>query len=132
RRPCPVRGNWHIAWLVPTNGMCISFAHGLPHGFPSYFLVGFVLPILYGSWRMTLFHAMLGPWLAALTTNNVTEWPAVWCLLSIGLLTIAGKTPVRPVLPVRRWWLWPPSWGGSAALGRSGGGMVPRPAGRHM
>jgi len=114
-RLCSVHGNWHIAWQVPTNGMCNSFADRFWHGFPSYVIAGMLLPILYGSWRMTLFHLMLGPWLAALTTDNITEWPAVWCLLSIGLLTIAVKTPIRRVLYVRQWWLWPRSWRSSAA-----------------
>src|SRR6266850_8618362 len=67
---------------------------------------------------MTLFHLMLGPWLAALTTDNITEWPAVWCLLSIGLLTIAVKTPIRRVLYVRQWWLWPRFWRSNAASAR--------------
>jgi len=114
-RLCSVHGNWHIAWQVPTNGMCNGFAAGPSHGFPSYFIAGIIVPILYGSWRMTLFHLMLGPWLAALTTNNMTEWPAVWCLLSIGLLTIAVKTPIRRVLYVRQWRLWPRSWRSNAA-----------------
>ena len=117
-RLCSVHGNWHIAWQVPTNGMCNSFAVRFWHGFPSYVIAGMLLPILYGSWRMTLFHLMLGPWLAALTTDNITEWPAVWCLLSIGLLTIAVKTPIRRVLYVRQWWLWPRSWRSNAASAR--------------
>ena len=114
-RLCSVHGNWHIAWEVPTNGLGNPFAHNVFHGFPSYVIAGIWLPVLYGSWRMTLYHLMLGPWLASLTTNNVTEWPAVWCLLSIGLLTIALKTPVRGILHVRRWWLWPRSWRAEAA-----------------
>jgi len=114
-RLCSVHGNWHIAWEVPTNGMCNAFSATPSRGFPSYFLAGLALPILYGSWRMTLLHVLLGPWLAKLTTNNITEWPAVWCLLSIGLLTIALKTPIRRALYVRRWWLWPRSWRSSAA-----------------
>jgi hypothetical protein len=39
----------------------------------------------------------------------------VWCLLSIGLLTIAVKTPIRRVLYVRQWWLWPRSWRSNSA-----------------
>jgi hypothetical protein len=39
----------------------------------------------------------------------------VWCLLSIGLLTIAVKTPIRHFLYVRQWWLWPRSWRSGAA-----------------
>ena len=115
-RLCSVHGNWHIAWEVPTNGMGNPFSRSPFHGFPTYVIAGFALPVLYGSWRMTLYHFILGPWLAHLTTNNITEWPAVWCLLSIGLLTIALKTPVRGILHVRRWLLWPRSWRAEAAL----------------
>ena len=129
-RLCSVHGNWHIAWQVPTNGMCNSFADRFWHGFPSYVIAGMLLPILYGSWRMTLFHLMLGPWLAALTTDNITEWPAVWCLLSIGLLTIAVKTPVRRVLYVRQWWLWPRSWRSNAASAHGDADMSAQRAAR--
>ena len=73
---------------------------------------------------------ILGPWLAKLTTNDITEWPAVWCLLSIGLLTIAVKTPIRRVLYVRQWWLWPRSWRSNAASARGDAGMPARQAAR--
>jgi hypothetical protein len=59
---------------------------------------------------------MLGPWLAALTTDNINESPAVWCLLSIGLLATAVKTPIRGLLHVRKWWPWPPSWRADTAV----------------
>jgi hypothetical protein len=71
-----------------------------------------------------LFHLMLGPWLAALTTNNMTEWPAVWCLFSIGLLAIAFKTPIRRVLYVRQWRPWPRSWRSNAAAARGSHRLV--------
>ena len=48
-RLCSVHGNWHIAWQVPTNGMCNSFADRFWHGFPSYVIAGIIVPILYGS-----------------------------------------------------------------------------------
>ena len=95
---CSVHGSWHIAWMVPLNQIAENF--------PWYFLVGFGLPILFGSWRFTIYHILTGPALARLTTSNLNEWPAVWCLLSIGLLLIVVKTPVRQLLYVRRWWLW--------------------------
>jgi hypothetical protein len=120
-RLCSVHGNWHIAWEVPTNGMCNGFAASPMHGFPSYVIAGIFLPILYGSWRMTLFHLVLGPCLASLTTNDVREWPAIWCLFSIGLLATALKTPVRRFLHVRAWWLWPSAWHADTAVGVAAG-----------
>ncbi len=95
---CSVHGNWHIAWEVPVNDIWSNFS--------AYFAVGFILPLLYGSWRFTLYHVLAGPLLARLTTDNLNEWPAVWCLLSIGFMLIVVKTPIRRILHVKSWFLW--------------------------
>ena len=47
---------------------------------------------------MTVYHILVGPFLAYLTTNNPNEWVAVWCLYSIGLLLLLLKTPIRDYL----------------------------------
>ncbi|MCI0600271.1 MAG: DUF5765 domain-containing protein [Beijerinckiaceae bacterium] len=91
---CTVRGQWHVAWFVPFNGIGDSLTHMGWLG-PSYILTAFVLPALYGSWRLTLFTYLAGPFAASLTTSNVNEWPAVWCLFSIGLCLTIIKTPLR-------------------------------------
>lgn len=95
---CSIHGTWHIAWMVPLNE--------LGSNFPWYYTVGFIIPALYGSWRFTLYHLITGPFFARLTTSNMNEWPAVWCLLSIGLLLLVVKTPIRKILFVRHYWLW--------------------------
>jgi len=105
---CSVHGSWHIAWLIPANGLGNWFsAHHLT-GFPSYTLIGLFLPMLYGSWRFTLYHWLMGPMLATALTHDYNEMPAVWCLLSIALLLIVIKTPLRQMLFVSRWpgWHW--------------------------
>ena len=111
---CSVRGSWHIAWLVPTNGIGnLLTRHGIfffDNGFPGYVIASFILPILYGSWRCTAYHLLFGVYLANATTNNINEWPAIWCLLSIAILLIVVKTPIRKMLHVRHWILWPKSW----------------------
>lgn len=108
---CSIRGNWHIAWMVPTNGIgnALTRAHVpfFDNGFPGYVLAGIFLPLLYGSWRMTLYHVTFGVFLSKMTTTNVDEWPAIWCLFSIALLLVVIKTPVRQWLHVRKWFLWP-------------------------
>ncbi|MDB5610814.1 MAG: hypothetical protein JWP25_7714 [Bradyrhizobium sp.] len=109
-RLCSVSGNWHIAWDVPVNGIGNGIGGSRMHGFPTYSVVAFLLPLLFGSWRFTLFQWLAGPLLAEQTTSNLNEWPAVWCLLSIGLLSLAIKSPLRRVMYVRHWWLWPSSW----------------------
>jgi hypothetical protein len=105
---CTVRGEWHIAWLVPTNGIGNSLTQNawLGRGFISYPLTAFLMPALIGSWRFMLFSWVAGPWLASQTTSNINEWPAVWCLFSIGLVLAITKTPLRAYLHVGEpWWL---------------------------
>ncbi|MCX7338303.1 MAG: DUF5765 domain-containing protein [Alphaproteobacteria bacterium] len=109
---CSFHGNWHIAWDVPVNGIWNQvldipiLKHILHHGYP-YMLVAFFLPVIYGSWRMTLYHLIAGPTLAHLLTNNKNEQPAVWCLLSIGFLLILVETPLRRILHVKKWPFYP-------------------------
>ena len=66
----------------------------------------FVAPLIYGSWKFTIYHLIVGPLAARISTDNINEWPAVWCLLSIGMFLIAIKTPLRQILYVKHWWLW--------------------------
>jgi hypothetical protein len=93
---CSTSGEWHIAWAIPANGS-IAMAN-------AYVYAAFLLPLLYGSWKLVLYHFISGPLLAFLTTNNMNEWAAVWCLYSIGLLLLLIKTPIRHYLPVRTWY----------------------------
>jgi hypothetical protein len=95
---CSFHGNWHIAWSLPVNDIGDHFSW--------YLLAGFILPFCYGSWRFTLYHLFTGPILARLTTSNLNEWPAVWCLFSIDLLLVITNTRVRNLMYVRRWWFW--------------------------
>ncbi|NOT86246.1 MAG: hypothetical protein HOP02_16030 [Methylococcaceae bacterium] len=98
KRICSVSGAWHIAWEMPTTASLF-----LLNTYPA---VAFVLPFLYGSWKVTLYSLLSGPFLAYLTTNNPNEWAAVWCLYSIGLLLLLLKTPLRDLLYVRSWFWW--------------------------
>jgi hypothetical protein len=95
---CSVEGNWHIAWEAPLNGFK-WFTLG-------YFIPVFFIPVVYGSWKFVVYHLLVGPGLARLLTDNINEWPAVWCLLSIGLLLLVIKTPIRSILYTKNWWLW--------------------------
>jgi len=46
-----------------------------------------------------------------MTTNNINEWPAVWCLFSIGLVLAIIKTPLRHYLHVGApWWQMLSNW----------------------
>jgi Family of unknown function (DUF5765) len=109
---CSVHGTWHIAWNLPLNGMFnemnknITLAGYHIVAFPSYLVAGVITPLLYGSWRFSLYQIAMGPLLALLLTKNPNEWPAVWCLLSIGLLIIVVKTRVRNYMFVTRYPFW--------------------------
>ena len=111
---CSVSGNWHIAWEVPMNDIGNFFARthvpGIRNGFMGYGLAVFLVPMLYGSWRFTIYHVLLGPLLAQVLTPNSNESPAVWCLLSIGLILIVFNNRVRQFLFVKKWALWPNKW----------------------
>jgi hypothetical protein len=97
-RLCTVTGEWHQAWDVPYNGLLV----GIPWpdwiaklGFPGYIVAAFALPLLYGAWRLVLFHALAGPILAGSLTRNPNEVPAIWCLFSIAIILIALSPLVR-------------------------------------
>jgi len=80
-RLCSVSGDWHIAWEVPVNGMlnfitANSWASFLTL-YPSYLVAAFLLPLIYGSWRLTVYHFLVGPRLAMLLTSNPNEVAAI-------------------------------------------------------
>lgn len=93
---CSTTGDWHITWAIPANAN-LAMAN-------AYVLVAFLLPILYGSWKLVLYHFISGPLLAFFTTHNMNEWVAVWCLYSIGLLLLLIKTPIRHYLHTKSWY----------------------------
>ncbi len=93
---CSTSGDWHIAWAIPANGS-LAMAN-------AYIYAAFLLPLIFGSWKLVLYHVLTGPLLAFLTTDNMNEWAAVWCLYSIGLLLLLIKTPVRKYLHVSSWY----------------------------
>ena len=102
-RWCSITGTWHIGWTVPYRTL------GFISGFPTYVIASFAVPVIYGSWRLTLFLFIAGPTAAYLSTSNPNEWPAVWCLYSVGLIILIVMTPLRRQLAVRRWF-WPTQW----------------------
>jgi hypothetical protein len=107
---CSMNGNWHIAWQLPLNDLLSEalageWIRGL-HSY-TYLGLGFALPVLYGSWRFTLVTFLLGPFIALLSTDNVNEFPAVWCLYSIALCLTVIKSPIRRYLRVSNWIFYP-------------------------
>jgi len=103
---CTVSGDWHIAWDVPYNGLTlpVELFLGVFPGFPSYMVVAFLVPLLYGAWRFVLLHALAGPVLAASLTTNPNEMPAIWCLFSIAILFIGLSARVRQCVTTTGGW----------------------------
>lgn len=75
---CSYHGEWHIAWRL--------YLSRLDNNFYVYWLPAFALPLLYGSWRWTAYHALVGPFAAFFLSSNKDEIVAIWCLTSIGFL----------------------------------------------
>ena len=109
---CVRPGSWHIAWDIPYNGLTIKIDDltGWRFGFPTYMLTVFLMPIVYGAWRFTVFHVLVGPLLASYLTNGINEVPAVWCLFSIAIILVALVPGLMRQLESDRWVLWPDSW----------------------
>lgn len=95
---CAYRGQWHIGWHVLLNGFNERWLW--------YLFTAFLVPIVYGSWKWSLYHFVVGPFLASLTTIDNSERPAVWCLLSTCIIALLVNTRVRNYVYVKRWPLW--------------------------
>lgn len=91
---CTYSGNWHLAWRMPLLGIV--------SGTSIYFIPVFIMPVLYGKWRLSLFHFIFGPLLASLTTSDPNESPAIWCLFSVAILCVIFWNPVKRKLKASR------------------------------
>ena len=95
---CAYRGQWHIGWDVLLNGLNARWM--------GYMFVAFAVPAFYGSWKWVLYHFLVGPFAASLTTPDVNERPAVWCLFSTCIIALLVNTRLRNYIYVKRWPLW--------------------------
>ncbi len=95
---CAYTGQWHIGWDVLLNGFNEQWL--------GYLFTAFLVPVIYGSWKWSLYHFLVGPFLAAMTTTDVSERPAVWCLLSTCIIALLVNTRLRDYIYVKRWPLW--------------------------
>jgi hypothetical protein len=94
---CSYSGSWHLAWSIPYNGIGYSVLM-------IYMFAAFLVPLIYGAWKISLLHLILGPSLSILLAKSPNEWPAVWCLFSIGLLLVAISKPLFEFLKVEKWY----------------------------
>ncbi len=96
---CSVSGSWHLAWMLPQNYFGMIFAG-------AYIISAFIVPFLYGAWKINVYHIILGPLLARMLSSNPNEWPAIWCLLSIAFILAIFIPPLRKRLYVKKWYFW--------------------------
>ena len=96
---CSVSGSWHLAWMLPQKDFGIIFAW-------AYTFSAFVVPMLYGAWKVNIYHLLLGPLVARLLSANPNEWPAIWCLFSIALILILFTPKVRKMFYVKKLYFW--------------------------
>jgi len=96
---CSVSGSWHLAWMLPQKNLGLLFSFG-------YVIPAFILPMLYGAWKVNIYHVLLGPLLAMLLAPNPNEWPAVWCLFSIAFILLLFTPKLRKMFYVKKWYLW--------------------------
>lgn len=95
---CAYTGQWHIGWNVLLNGFNEQWLW--------YLVAAFVVPVLYGSWKWAGYHFLVGPFLASLTTTDVSERPAVWCLFSTCIIALLVNTRMRDYIYVRSFPTW--------------------------
>jgi hypothetical protein len=97
---CAYTGQWHIGWNVLLNGFNENWVW--------YLAAAFLLPVAYGSWKWSAYHYLVGPFLAGLTTTDINERPAVWCLFSTCIIALLVNTRVRDYIYVKSWptWAW--------------------------
>jgi len=95
---CAYTGQWHIGWTVLLNGF--------NEGWVWYIFAAFLVPVVYGSWKWSAYHYVVGPFLASLTTTDINERPAVWCLFSTCIIALLVNTRVRDYIYVKKWPTW--------------------------
>lgn len=95
---CAYLGEWHIGWHVMLNGF--------NEGWIWYIISAFALPTLYGAWKWSAYHYLVGPFLASLTTSDINERPAVWCLFSTMIIALMVNTRLRNYIYVKKWIFW--------------------------
>lgn len=108
---CVKRESWHIGWHLPLNDLgerlpAAVFGTQYHLNFPVYFVVMFLLPALFGAWKLAAFQLLIGPTLAWASTDSPTEMPAIWCLFSLGIVMMIVFSPLRAFLTARGWPLW--------------------------
>jgi hypothetical protein len=108
---CTYLGNWHLAWQFPFNDWGNGFADSsnpilqlFPGGHLPYTIAVFIVPLIYGAWKMAGFMFLVGPVLVRLLTDNIDEQPAIWCTMSLAIICVIAFSPLSRWLRQEGWW----------------------------
>lgn len=82
-------GFHHITWSLPL--LAPGWKYITPSIFTHMFLF-FIPGALLGLYRMTVIFFLLGPVVSAYITPNVSEQPAIWCVIGLWLLALTVWT----------------------------------------
>lgn len=80
-------GKWHLAWQLELLA--------LDKFYLAYYIPVFLAPFFIGAHRWAMLHLAVGPVLAMILAKDPNEMPAVWCLFSIGILTLTHVGPIH-------------------------------------
>ncbi len=109
---CSLYGDWHISWFIPLNSVSIKsflFPETISKTpvisliFSAYIIATVIVPILYGAWRFCAYQMLLGPVISMILSSSPNERPAIWCLISIGVLVILLHTKLRNLMYSQSW-----------------------------
>ena len=104
------KGNWEYLWqwlrdALGSQPLLILTPHKYLLGLhtQTYIFCGFILPILYGSWRIILVTFLCGFLMASFSTDNINEFSAIWGLYFWGICFAIALLPARKYLYVKNW-----------------------------
>ena len=85
-------GNWHIAWTWVLNNCSFLIF--------TYLFTLFTLPCLFGVYYCVIAYILLGPIASIMSSTNPDEFGAIWCLISIALVSSLKIPPWERFLRV--------------------------------
>lgn len=83
--PIVYNGLYHIAWSMPLVGAGWNY---VTPSIALHFFLFFIPGIFLGLYRLMLVFFILGPYLAAQMTPNVSEQSSIWCVMGLWLITL--------------------------------------------
>jgi len=101
--PTVFYGLHHIAWMIPLKGAGWNY---ITPSIALHMFLFFIPGVLLGFYRLMIIFFILGPYLSAWITSNVSEQSSIWCVMGLWLLAItiisALYYPPRFLIPEKQ------------------------------